>query len=373
MQDAYLTVYLRREFSVASAAGAGRLVLEIDYDDGFVAYLNGEEVARSASMGEPGTEVTASTEAASHEAGVPELFALDTAPLRDGVNVLAVEVHNARIGSADLSFIPELTATFSLIDGGDLWRFRRGSEPPPDAWNQPAFDDGAWEVGPTGIGYGDGDDATVLVDMQGNYLTVFCRKAFEIPDPTLLKELLLSIIYDDGVVVYVNGEEVARANVASGPVGPDTAASTNAEAATAVISILPEQLRAGTNLLAVSVHNASRSNSDLSFNPVLVPIYPAREVNCVGMLRGDVNDDGQVDIADSVGLLARLFAGGQAPPCLDAADANDDGAVDLSDAIRILIYLFDVGDTLPEPGGACGPDPTPDVLGACSSSVCGDR
>ena len=35
--------------------------------------------------------------------------------------------------------------------------FFRGTVAPPADWNAPGFDDAAWENGPTGIGYGDGD------------------------------------------------------------------------------------------------------------------------------------------------------------------------------------------------------------------------
>jgi len=55
---------------------------------------------------------------------------------------------------------------------GDVWTYFKGTvEPPPD-WNTINFDDSSWDSGPTGIGYGDGDDATVLSDMKGNYMSV---------------------------------------------------------------------------------------------------------------------------------------------------------------------------------------------------------
>ena len=46
-----------------------------------------------------------------------------------------------------------------------------------------SFNDGSWDSGPTGIGYGDGDDATLLNDMQGSYVSFFARKKFTINDP----------------------------------------------------------------------------------------------------------------------------------------------------------------------------------------------
>jgi hypothetical protein len=73
--------------------------------------------------------------------------------------------------------------------------------------------------------------------------------------------------------------------------------------------------------------------------------------------RGDANADGHVDIGDPIFSLGFIFAGGDAPPCLDGADSNDDGGVDISDAVFILFYLFSGQTPPPAPGAeACGVD-----------------
>ncbi len=81
--------------------------------------------------------------------------------------------------------------------------------------------------------------------------------------------------------------------------------------------------------------------------------------------RGDVNQDGAVNIADAIALLGHLFASKPAPACRDAADANDDGVVNIADAIRILGHLFASTGPLPAPSNVCGPDPTADTIPAC--------
>ena len=87
-----------------------------------------------------------------------------------------------------------------------------------------------------------------------------------------------------------------------------------------------------------------------------------------GFLRGDVDEDGRVEISDPIRVLGRLFLGDPALSCEDAADANDDGAIDLTDVLVILDRLFLGGDSLPPPGpGACGADPTADALAPCTS------
>ena len=81
--------------------------------------------------------------------------------------------------------------------------------------------------------------------------------------------------------------------------------------------------------------------------------------------RGDVNQDGRIDISDPVNLLSFLFSGGDEPQCKDAADTNDDGHVDLSDPIYLLSFLFTGGNEPPSPFRDLGPDPTPDDVPSC--------
>jgi hypothetical protein len=78
--------------------------------------------------------------------------------------------------------------------------------------------------------------------------------------------------------------------------------------------------------------------------------------------RGELNGDGNTNIADAVFLLAYLFNDGLTPGCLDAADTNDDGGVNISDAVTLLAVLFSGAGPLPEPVGSCGQDPTDDAL-----------
>ncbi|HIN80619.1 MAG TPA: hypothetical protein EYN00_06050 [Planctomycetes bacterium] len=79
-------------------------------------------------------------------------------------------------------------------------------------------------------------------------------------------------------------------------------------------------------------------------------------------IRGELNGDGNTNIADAVFLLAYLFNGGPTPGCLDAADTNDDGGVNISDAVTLLAVLFNGASPFPEPVGSCGQDPTADAL-----------
>lgn len=107
-----ISVYTRRTFTIADTSKIFESVLNVDYDDGFVAYLNGVEIAR-VNTGSVGVRPSWNDLAqVSHEANMyqglsPDSFYLSKkvlrSLLRNGSNVLALEVHNNTSTSTDLS------------------------------------------------------------------------------------------------------------------------------------------------------------------------------------------------------------------------------------------------------------------------------
>ncbi|MEC9475858.1 MAG: hypothetical protein VX764_02340 [Planctomycetota bacterium] len=86
-----------------------------------------------------------------------------------------------------------------------------------------------------------------------------------------------------------------------------------------------------------------------------------------GFLRGNVNLDDTIDLADPIYLAQWLFQQGQAPGCLDAADSNDDSVIDIADVVTILAYLFQSsGGSI---SGICEIDSMVDPLG-CNIPNC---
>ncbi len=85
--------------------------------------------------------------------------------------------------------------------------------------------------------------------------------------------------------------------------------------------------------------------------------------------RGDCNSDDKVDLADAATMLAQQFQGYQ-ELCADACDANDDGLINLADSVFTLGWLFQFGPEPPAPGPYDdGPDPTTDdELPVCDSN-----
>jgi len=87
-------------------------------------------------------------------------------------------------------------------------------------------------------------------------------------------------------------------------------------------------------------------------------------------VRGDANQDLEIDLADPVTILQSLYGGADLPPCLDACDANDDGKIDVADPIYLLAYTFADGPRPPIPFGEPGLDWTPDPFG-CEAPAAG--
>jgi hypothetical protein len=90
---AYSTVYFRKQFT-ADTNNLAELVLRIDYDDGFVAYLNGTEIVRRGVAGLPNEPVPFNATASYHARGPTEEILITNAPalLRNGTNVLAIQL-----------------------------------------------------------------------------------------------------------------------------------------------------------------------------------------------------------------------------------------------------------------------------------------
>ena len=113
-------------------------------------------------------------------------------------------------------------APLPLVDHGDSWKCRKGTSAPAVGWASVADAalDASWSAGPGGFGYADGDDATVLGDMMGGYITVYTRATFGVTTAmNPARHLRLTVDYDDGCIVYLGGVEVYRTPNVPGAAG----------------------------------------------------------------------------------------------------------------------------------------------------------
>jgi PKD repeat protein len=97
----------------------------------------------------------------------------------------------------------------------------------------------------------------------------------------------------------------------------------------------------------------------------IVSIIPLDGAVPVPFVRGDVDQNGSVDLSDAIAILAYLFTGGAKPACMDSADVNDTNSVDIADPILLLGFLFLGGLAPAVPFPNFGLDPTEDNLGDC--------
>lgn len=111
MQNSYWSVYARKTFTIDDPARLIGLTLHIDFDDGYIAYINGTEVHSQYPPSPVAYNQPAST---NHEAScgstLPQYdISASISALVPGTNVLALQVHNTTKGSSDFIFIPELS------------------------------------------------------------------------------------------------------------------------------------------------------------------------------------------------------------------------------------------------------------------------
>ena len=126
------SVYMRTDFELSGSdiKDLRSLLLEADYDDGFIAWINGVEVVR-VNLGAAGTfvphlqQVTHHREAKMYEGGRPEYFLLNKAEFRNivhqGSNTLAIQLQNDGAESSDLTGKFWLSCGFDRRDSSSTW------------------------------------------------------------------------------------------------------------------------------------------------------------------------------------------------------------------------------------------------------------
>lgn len=108
----------------------------------------------------------------------------------------------------------------TLVPAGSSWKYLDDGSDRGTAWRAPAFNDGAWAGGNAQLGYGDGGEATVINGgpAGARFITSYFRRQFDLVENLWNTSMTLSVLRDDGAVVYLNGVEVFRTNMPAGTI-----------------------------------------------------------------------------------------------------------------------------------------------------------
>ena len=214
----------------------------------------------------------------------PFTFVWRNAPVGDRT-LLAVATDNSGLSvtSAPVSVTIQ-QGPVGLVLSGAIWKYLDNGSDQSNAWREVNFDDTAWASGPSELGYGDGNEATVVSygpDANNKFITTYFRHTFVVTDATAITNLALRLLRDDGAAVYLNGNEILRDNLApDSPTNYLTLATTNVvgadEARFFQFGINPALLVSGTNVLAAEVHQQfiTSGSADMSFNLELIANTP---------------------------------------------------------------------------------------------------
>jgi hypothetical protein len=251
------------------------------------------------------------------------------------------------------------------VDVGCPGRYFKGTtEPSPGPageattlWTTIGFNDDpnttAWLDGPSGYGYSNQEEElmwirTVLNDMNGGYISVYARLRFTLTPEQIaaFTQLRAEVHYDDGFVLYLNGQRVAAsAEIAGDPPPYSQSGGTASDFSAAIVDLTGRMnlLVPGTNVLAIQAHNAAISGSS----------------DCLGspLLRAVVEEVGSTDDPRTRVVINELLANSDAPPGTDWLELYNPGPVPVDmnnlylsdDRFNLLQYKIPDGIVL-QPG-----------------------
>lgn len=161
------------------------------------------------------------------------------------------------------------SAVSTLIPMGSNWSYFDGGASPAVNWNTSAYNDLAWKTGAAQLGYGGKGEVTTIGFggvSTNKYITSYFRKTVLIDNVASRSNFVLTLLVDDGAVVYVNGQELGRSNMPTGTVSNEMVASSANNGVTATFTVPATMLQEGANLIAVEVHQFNSTTSDAIFN-----------------------------------------------------------------------------------------------------------
>jgi len=251
------------------------------FDDGFIVYLNGTEVIRREM---PIGTVTPAQFGFEHEGEFHEFFDLlnpdSSVSIIDKFlpvdNILAVEVHNVSLTSSDAGFDAGLWYSNELeivtpLPLGSTWLRDNSFSDLGTAWREIGFDDSAWLEECAPIGIEDDLPNPMCTEVPTTLINgYYFRKTFTIEhDLSLIDSLFVYASYDDGIVVFINGQELFRGafdiTLAGQEITWDTFAESHNSHPREVFNVSDQKdlFRKGENLIALLIRQRTLDSSDI--------------------------------------------------------------------------------------------------------------
>ena len=358
------TLYLRKSFTVAAsdAASTAQLQLNVTYNDGFVAYLNGVEIGRrwagpanefiyhdqpaynpnsANTSSEPTTQYTASL-----------VLGAANNLLKAGANILTIQGLNWAISGNNFLLQPSLVIVggTTLVTTTDTWKYFAGIVEPSGAFYDPAllgsgrlnvpwgvasYDDSTWISAVSPLRVGQTGTGTIIpsANVTGVASTIYSRTVFSVTSTQAADTLPMQLLvdYNDAFIAYINGVEVARANVgAANTFTPYSAVASSTRKNTGTetdytIDAPAALLTSGTNVLSIQIVNVAVNDSDMS-------------------ARFDLENNAGTLLMAS-GAACKYFIGTQEPVVADASGGGADygNTPDAPDSAVDWVELYNTG------------------------------
>ena len=91
-----------------------------------------------------------------------------------------------------LSFLSATTNAETLVGRNSTWSYLDNGTNQGTAWQSIGFNDSIWKIGAAELGYGDGDESTVVSygpNASSKFITTYFRRHFTVPNPGLYTSL----------------------------------------------------------------------------------------------------------------------------------------------------------------------------------------
>jgi uncharacterized protein YjiK len=143
--------------------------------------------------------------------------------------------------------------TVDVVVAGDSWKYYDNENEPSGSWKSIGYDDSLWGTGNAVLGFNNGE----LTTLNSATITAYFRKNISISNASSITDIDLEAIRDDGMIVYINGQEVWRENMPTGNVSYTTQASSyiiGEDETTWINQNVSNNLVEGNNVVAVEIH-----------------------------------------------------------------------------------------------------------------------